>query len=408
MSEKVEFAKSISIINIYNDFTGYRVTDANKPVLCPIHNDTNPSMKLYVDTNKAQCFGCDFFGGPIDLVMAINHWGQTHFMEAVDLICEKYNFTSSDSAKAVKDPEAYQKAKNFHDNMKLVAKGFSMNLPKEDNYFLQRGLSEEVIVKYCLGFSPEDLQFKRSVDLTDYIKIGLCNSGGSSNYRGRYIFPMFDRYGFVTAFAGRSLKEAESKYINGKDCEYFHKSELLYNYHIAKNYDSIIVVEGYMDALSLITAGYNNTVAIMGVSLTSQQMELLKNKEIILSLDNDSPGLKSMNKIITLNPTQKFKVITNYGYKDFNEALIAEGVEGLRRIVTNHTCTGIDFVIQYYAQNNDVTNYDIQDEFWGLLASLIGAREQEFKEMYPINLNYTPVAFNRYWKIFDTIIGGDE
>lgn len=407
---KVNFANSIDIKQIYADYYGGKKVKGN--VCCPFHNDTNASLALYTKNNKYKCFGCGTYGGPIDFVLNIKYNNDKgRFMEVVDELCNNYGYSpEADSpdtvSRTIRDAEAYKKKVQYTQDIKTFSEIAHHYLPSKKNYFTQRGIPEEVQQKYCLGYMDPRIETKSGVDYSNVMKAGIVTTDGKIAYSSRWIIPIKDMYGNHIAWAGRSTDAGQPRYINSPDSDYFHKSKILWNYDIARKYDTIYVVEGFMDALSLITAGIPNVVALMSCELTAEQYDLLKNKNLILALDNDTPGNRAACKIILKYRNKTFNVVDyeTRKEKDFNEILTKRGKEEVVRIAQKCIKTGVEWCLRKTAFYIDLTDITNQEKLWKTLSKLIGAREEAYQNAYPLNLNYSPIMFNKYWEIFDQLI----
>lgn len=407
---KVTFANSIDITKIFNEYQGGKIDKGN--VCCPFHDDTNASMKLYKKNNKFKCFGCGFYGGPIDFVLNKKYNGDKgRFLDVVDELCSSHGYIPDEAEKVdnpnkVRDMEAYQKKVQYTNDIKKASDAAHACLPRKHNYFTKRGIPTEIQNQYELGFMSPDLEGKESYDYINIITAGIMSADKTMCYTNRWIIPIKDAYGNHIGWAGRTLEKDQPKYINSPDSEYFHKGKILWNYNIAKSYDTIYVVEGFMDALSLITAGIPNVVALMGCQMTEEQYQLLRRKEIILALDNDVAGDRATCKIIMEHPDKQFSVlnISNRKEKDLNDILLSDGKKEIVKIAKENLCPGVEWCLKRSAFYNDLTNVDNQEKLWKTLSKLIGAREEAYQNAYPLNLNYSPIMFNKFWELFDNLI----
>ena len=406
-------AKSVSIAQVYERYTGNRVPTRGN-CHCFLHNDKTPSLHLYKDTNSYHCFSCKSSGSPIDLVMKAT--GVVNAADAAKQICDDFGL-AYDLPKAI-DPDY----KNYIDAYKLTASLYRFLYKNSSStYFSERGFTEEVQENFCLGFCPEFIMGKdhRPFNLKNFLmqelphipevvldSYALYNSFGDSIMLGRYVFPITDTKGNIVAFSGRSLDPNKCKYYNTPETQYFKKRNVLYNYPEAKKYGQVYVVEGYCDALSLISLGFKNVVAAMGTSFTADHIELLKGKDIILAFDNDEAGHRMMINLIYANPHTLFKVLTWDFYKDFNEFLIQNPITLRSLLMRPRLITAPEFVIRYYKKTLDLSQLQDREKFWVELARLIGSNTKAFINAYPINNSYTPVAWDYYWTIFKRIIKG--
>ena len=411
---KVNFANSINIKLIYKDYYGGKEVKGN--VCCPFHDDTNASLALYTKNNKYKCFGCGSYGGPIDFVLNLKYNNDKgKFMDVVNELCNNYGYvpdSSSDtvSRTIIRDAEAYEKKVQYTKDIKVFSDIAHHYIPSKNNYFAQRGIPESIQQQYCLGYMDPRIETKSGIDFTNVIKAGIVDTEGKINYSGRWIIPIKDAYGNHIAWAGRSTDAEQPRYINSPNSDYFHKGKILWNYDVAKRYDTIYVVEGFMDALSLITAGIPNVVALMSCEMTDEQYRLLYGKDLILGLDNDVAGNRATCKMILEHRERNFNVL-DFGTKkekDLNEILINSGKDEVIKVTQTCVKSGVEWCLRKTAFYTDLTDIANQEKLWKTLSKLIGAREEAYQNAYPLNLNYSPIMFNKYWEIFDQLITNNK
>lgn len=333
----------------------YHGLRSNYVALC--HDDRSPSLHFKQQDDGAlvyKCFCCDAsnpehtgYHSVVQHYMELN--GFASFQAAAEAFAEELGFSIDRENNSKKLPIKYRILTTA---CTLFAKyGHALLVTKGDTYFEDAGFSKELIEKYQLGFVPFGTDFlidkviaetlkelevlKEEVEITllDY-RILKKDSKGNLRFffEGLYLFPIRSKHGFIIGFAGRVPPGVEgSKYYNSAESEYFHKNKLLYNFDVAKEAHHIIyVVEGYKDVLSLVEAGFTNVVAAMGTSFTSNHAELLDGKEVILCLDNDEAGQKSMEALIRKYPRFHILDVSNVPYKDWNDTLIAEGKDKVK------------------------------------------------------------------------------
>lgn len=300
-----------------SDVVGARVKLQRKgrewTACCPFHNEKTPSF--YVNNEKGfyHCFGCGAHGDHIGFVM--NHDGQT-FIEAVETLAGQAGL---DMPKA--DPDAARKAeraKGLKEAMVAAVKAYQEALNQPDGavaraYIDKRGLTPETVERFALGYSPDarDWLFKKLIaqgfSAQVLIDAALAKAPEDGRppfdmFRGRLMFPIWDRQGNPVAFGGRILGEGEPKYLNSPDTAIFHKGQLLYGHHLARksahDRGEILVVEGYMDAIALGQAGVENAVAPLGTALTEDHLRLLWKMvpSPIVCLDGDAAGQRAARR----------------------------------------------------------------------------------------------------------------
>lgn len=397
-------AKSVSIIEIYEKYTGTTISTFRKKgnVSCPFHGeDKNPSMHLYTHNNTFYCFACGTSGSQIDFVQKIK--GYDNPKDAAQDICETFGIEYEDNF--VPDPEYQTYTGIFNKMANLFNYSLKTGECPNPDYFKNRGFSEKLIDEYQLGYCPESLRFNPEKDLTYLRECGLSNSIGYCPLAGRYIFPIKDYRGNVIGFAGRSLTDKQYKYVNTPETKYFQKRKTLFNYQEARKYSTIYVVEGFADALSLVENGVPNVVALMGTSLTEHHIEMLKGKNIVLALDNDDAGQKRTLEIINAYKNIKFQVLPKLPKKDFNECFLTIKQDVVLDIL-GRGISAPEYVIRHLKETLDMRSLQDREILWRSVARLIGANDARYQEQYPLNLSYTPVALDYYWTIVKRIIKG--
>lgn len=280
---------------------------------CPFHHERTPSFSVNPEGGYYHCFGCGAGGDVIKFVMQIE---SIDFIDAVKLLAEKAGmklpeFENSDELRVQK-----KKKDELRNMMKLAARRYYDNLTTREegkealNYLRSRGVEDKYIVRFGLGAS---LGFN---DIVDYLqkqgfsKELMVDAGIAEVKNGRYfdalhgrlIFPIFNNFGEVVAFGGRFLGKTDfAKYKNATNTVLFDKSKNLYGINLLsklkqrQKVDSVIIVEGYMDTISLVQAGIENVVASMGTALTPQQAKKLKNyaDTVYICYDGDGAGQKA-------------------------------------------------------------------------------------------------------------------
>ncbi len=310
------------IVEVVSDFVSLKRRGANYKGLCPFHNDRNPSFTVSKSKNICKCFVCGAGGSPVNFIMLHE---KLNFNEALRYLANKYHIEikeeelSEDEQQKVNDRESMLAVNDFALNffehkMADTDEGRAIGL----SYFRERGISEAMISRFHLGYSPEkrDALAKAAVEkgyLPDYlVSTGLCYSTDSGELRdkfhGRVIYPIFSLSGKVVAFGGRTLrKEKEiAKYVNSPESIIYSKRRELYGLFQAKkaivNKDKCLLVEGYMDVISLHQSGVENAVASSGTALTPEQINLIHRftDNVTLVYDADPAGIKASLRGIDL------------------------------------------------------------------------------------------------------------
>lgn len=278
--------------------------------LCPFHNEKTPSFTVNEAKGFYHCFGCGAHGDIIKFEMEANN---LPFMDAVEKLAQKAGL-SMPKFSATNDLEQ-EKRKSLYDIMELAASYYEKNLYLSSgsqglDYFYHRGLDDDLIKKFRLGYAPNNNGLKayltsKGVNEHDMADLGLIalpqESGRSAHdfFRDRVIIPIRDKRGRVIAFGGRIMGDGQPKYLNSPETPVFNKRKMLYNINFArdKGYEArnFIICEGYMDVIALDKYGFGYAAAPMGTALTEDQItEAWKIcPEPILCFDGDNAGIKA-------------------------------------------------------------------------------------------------------------------
>jgi DNA primase len=282
--------------------------------LCPFHNEKTPSFTVNEDKGFFHCFGCQEHGSAIDFIMKVD--GHS-FPEAVERLAGEAGMQVP-----VDTPEERQRSERRQTLMDVNEKAtawFERNLRMPEGrraltYLKDRGLDDQTIGKFRLGFAPDTrgalkgTLAKNGIPENLMIGAGLLIRPDDSNrepydrFRGRVMFPIMDRKGGVIAFGGRILADGEPKYLNSPETPLFHKGRVLYGLNHALNTarktGQLIVTEGYMDVITLAHAGIETAVAPLGTALTEEQIGELWRvaPEPILCFDGDKAGWNAASR----------------------------------------------------------------------------------------------------------------
>ena len=360
--------KHADIVKVIGSYLNLTKKGKNYVAICPFHDDTNPSMTISPDKKLFKCFVCGTGGNAITFVQKYEHISFNEAVKKVADICDYHPEGLERYAKPVKVDEHKQELLKCLYDLNLYYQ-FALNTPegKEGlDYFEKRKLDISLRNKYKLGYAPKDgkstIEFltKKGHSIKTIEDTGIAKMISSGNYRdmneGRVTFPICDIDGNVIGFSARRLKDDDTaKYMNTPETYLFHKTNNLYNIHIAKDAAKIkgyiYVCEGFMDVYALGKIGIDAAVAIMGTALTSEHIQILRglNVEVRLCLDGDLPGQSAMMKIAK-NLAQagvKFRVVDNQGSdRDPDEILNEDGKVALEEYL-NKLISRTDFALNY-------------------------------------------------------------
>ena len=278
--------------------------------LCPFHNDSKPSLSVVDEKNFYHCFACGAHGDIIKFTMETEG---LNFIESVDKLADLAGLEVPKQDPIERAKEARRRTlREVLEEVTIYFEEFLRKAPSKAglDYLKERGLSDKTIKSFRLGLAPADSKTFR-IDMqgrgiqenlleeTGLIKKSAGSSSTYDYFRGRLIFPISDRRGQIIGFGGRTLNNQEPKYLNSPETSLFQKGRILYQgrmtREVAHKTDQVIVVEGYMDVISLAEAGIGNAVAPLGTALTEDQIrELWKfSTEPTICFDGDSAGIRA-------------------------------------------------------------------------------------------------------------------
>lgn len=306
---------AVDIVDVVGDFVSLKKRGANWWGLCPFHNDRSPSFSVNKAKGIFKCFSCGKAGSAVSFLMDIETMS---YVEAIRWLGKKYNIeikereTSSAERQAEAERESMYAVNDFalghfERNMKETEDGRAIGLA----YFRERGINDAMIDRFHLGYAIDDFTALHSAAVSAgfnekyLLDTGLCSKNDSGRvydrFRGRVIFPVHSLSGRVVAFGGRTLRKEKTtaKYVNSPESPVYSKSRELYGMYQARNAigrkKQCILVEGYLDVISMHQAGVENVVASSGTALTEQQVGMIKRfaDSVILIYDADPAGIKA-------------------------------------------------------------------------------------------------------------------
>ena len=302
------------IVDVVSEFVTLKKSGVNYKGLCPFHDDRNPSFMVSPSKNICHCFVCGKGGSPAGFLMEHE---QITYPEALRWLARKYNIEVQE--KELTDDERREQNEResmfivnewardwFHDTLKNDPDGLAIG----KQYFRSRGIRDDIIEKFQLGYAPQKRDaLAQAATAKGYqkeflVKTGLCienERGMYDRYAGRAIFPWLNVSGKVVAFGGRVLdartKGVAQKYVNSPDSDIYHKERELYGIYQAKKQivkeDRVFMVEGYTDVIAMHQAGIENVVANSGTALSIYQIKMLRRftNNITLLYDGDEAGI---------------------------------------------------------------------------------------------------------------------
>lgn len=360
-----EIRDRADIVDLIGEYVDLKRSGSNYMGLCPFHSEKTPSFSVSPSKSIFKCFGCGVGGDVITFIMKREN---LNFPEAVEFLAEKYNVRLSEYKDENK--EARDKRNRLYDINREAAMHFLNNLSssqKAQKYLRDRGLSDKTTRAYGLGYSKDswtdlyDHLTKLGYKEEELLNLNLISKSKNGNYidrfRDRVMFPIINKNNKVIAFGARGFGDAKPKYLNSRETPIFHKGSNLFNMNIISRESSrqrIILVEGYMDVISLYNSGINYSVASLGTSLTEDQAAIIKKmaKDIYICYDSDKAGINATSRAIDifLSKSCKPKIIELEGGLDPDDFIKKYGMEGFENKIKS-AISYIDFKIKILREN---------------------------------------------------------
>ena len=396
-----EVLRRSDIVEIVASYVSLRRNGSDYVGLCPFHREKTPSFHISADKQLYYCFGCGAGGNLIDFVMKAEN---LDFVDAIKLLAERAGITFEQEVYSPEIQKRHDARERILKMNKLAAKHFVANLSQEEataarTYAANRGLSREIITTYGIGFAKESWS-----DLTSFLNqngfqndeivtagLAVRNEKGRvyDKFRNRLMFPIIDVRGNVIAFGGRALGDDAAKYMNSPETPVFHKGDHVFGLNVAKAYgakDGLILVEGYMDAVSLHVYGFPNAVAGLGTALTDGQASLLKRYAacVYVCYDSDDAGQKAADKAIDILTAAgvKIKVLSYSGVKDPDELLKTKGIESFKQLLTK-ALSATEYRILKARKSYNLVESDQKVEFLEKAAEILARNDNAVeREIY--------------------------
>lgn len=385
-----EVREANNIVDVISSYLPLVKKGKNFFGVCPFHDDNNPSMSVSYDKQIYKCFSCGASGNVFNFVMDYEH---VDFKEALNILAKRAGIPIGNIN--ISSQNKYDKYYKMYDlSLKFYQNNINSSYGKDaKEYLYKRGINDELIKHFKIGLSLLEKDKLTKILLEkDYTKkememYGLGN-GFNDLYVNRIMFPLFDVSSKVVGFSGRIYNSSsDSKYINTKETPIFKKGEMLYNFYEAKDFvrleKKIIVVEGFMDVIRLYSVGIKNVVALMGTSLTKEQISLLKrlSNNVYLSLDGDEAGLKAMANIGSVLEENGFnvRIIKLSSNLDPDEFILKYKKEGYMALYENPMSYS-EFKIDYMKERSNLSSVDDKAKYINNVLNELKQEKDEIKQ----------------------------
>lgn len=391
--------QSNDIVDVISQYMHLKRSGRNFFGLCPFHNEKSPSFSVSPDKQIFHCFGCGVGGNVITFVSKIEGM---NFIETVKMLAERANIqlptleNSGDRQKEILKDKVYKvnefTAEFYHQNL---YNNTQAKIAQE--YVKKRQLSNETLKSFKIGFSGKFDELykelkKQGFEEQEILESGLVNKNEKGQYidryRNRLMFPICDVRGHVIAFGGRVLDDSKPKYINSPENVVYSKGRHLFGLNVAKKGDikKLLIVEGYMDVISLHQRGITNVVASLGTALTEQQGWLLRKntEQIILSFDSDEAGIQAKLRALDIlqNMGCDLRILQIEGAKDPDEYVIKYGNARFKNLI-DKSLSVIEFKAKILQKNLNLENVNDKIKFLNEIAKIIAKINNTIeKEIY--------------------------
>lgn len=369
------------IVDVIGSYVKLSKKGSNYMGLCPFHGEKTASFSVSASRQMYHCFGCGVGGNVVTFLM---EYENCSFPEAIKMLAERAGIKLPEV-----DFSAEEQSRNRRKNLileinKEAAKFYFQRMKQDEEksaytYFKKRGLSDETIVRFGLGYSDKTGKMlyahlkEQGYDDGILKDSGLFTfdekKGAYDKFWNRAMFPIMDRNSKVIGFGGRVMGEGEPKYLNSPETEVFDKSRNLYalNYARQTRKDYFLLCEGYMDVISLHQAGFTNAVASLGTAFTGLQAKLISKyvKKVYITYDSDGAGQKAALRAIPMLRAEGItaKVVNMKPYKDPDEFIKALGAEEYEKRIAEAR-NSFFFEIDVLKSRYDLSDPEQKTEFF--------------------------------------------
>ncbi|NDO46561.1 DNA primase [Clostridium sp. ASF356] len=385
------------IVDVISEYLPLKQKGTSYFGLCPFHNEKTPSFSVSSERQFYYCFGCGAAGNVYTFIMQMEN---DTFPEAVKRLADRVHITLPQPQYTQQAKEQEMQRQRLFDLHKKAGRFFYEKLHEPVGeqaraYLQQRQMNNNIQKKFGIGYAPKGQQElyqhlqKQGFSQQELQKSGLIierkeQKGYFDRFRNRLMFPILDIQGRVIGFGGRILSKGEPKYLNSPETLLFNKSRNLYGLNFAKNTRKreIILVEGYMDMISLYQAGFRNVAASLGTAFNQEHAKVLKKyaDSVILLYDSDDAGTVAAQRAIPILTQNGFhvKVLQVPNGKDPDEFIKQNGAQAFSHLLANaqHYIT---FQIQCLKKQYDFTQIQQKVEFTTQTANILAKLDNDIE-----------------------------
>lgn len=343
---------------------------------CPFHNEKTASFTVSREKQLYHCFGCGAGGNVITFIMEME---KLPFVDALKFLAARVNMILPEKQNQQEDHQAYEKKKRLYEMHREAANFYYKVLKTERparEYLLQRGISQETIREFGVGYASEDWSrltdflTTKGFSVAEMLDSGLILASEKKRhydrFRNRIMFPIVNPRGQIVGFGGRLMAAGQNgpKYLNSPETPIFSKSYELYNLNHCKNFleeGRLFIVEGYMDVISLYEKGIKNTVAALGTAFTPFHGKILERyaSEVIIAFDGDSAGKSATEKAMNILKKTSLNVkILNLPINEDPDSFVQKyGQQGFKDFVAK-ALTIVEYELELLKGHNDLSQTD--------------------------------------------------
>ena len=421
-----EIKSKNDIIDIVSQYVVLKRSGRNYMGLCPFHKEKSPSFCVSPDKQIFHCFGCGVGGNVIHFIGKIEN---LNFIESLELLANRAGIELPKSGNAEDDRISRLKSRVYELN-KCAAEFYHQNLYKPtakpaQEYVKKRRLDNRTLKAFKIGYSGRFNELYtelHSKGFTEEEILASClvnkNQDGKfiDRFRNRLMFPIFDARDRVIAFGGRVLDDSKPKYINSPEDIVYSKGRHLFAYNLAKknNPKTIIIVEGYMDAVSLHQRGISNAVASLGTALTEAQGRLLRRscEKVVIGYDADGAGQAATLRGLEIlqNLGCDIRILQIEGAKDPDEFVVKYGPERFQKYVDS-AISLVEFKVKMLKRQLNLENVNDKIKFLNEVANILSKIENNMeREVYidKISLEYKVSKEAIYAEINKKLYGNSQ
>lgn len=421
-----EIKSKNDIIDIVSQYVVLKRSGRNYMGLCPFHKEKSPSFCVSPDKQIFHCFGCGVGGNVIHFIGKIEN---LNFIESLELLANRAGIELPKSGNAEDDRISRLKSRVYELN-KCAAEFYHQNLYKPtakpaQEYVKKRRLDNRTLKAFKIGYSGRFNELYtelHSKGFTEEEILASClvnkNQDGKfiDRFRNRLMFPIFDARDRVIAFGGRVLDDSKPKYINSPEDIVYSKGRHLFAYNLAKkdNPKTIIIVEGYMDAVSLHQRGISNAVASLGTALTETQGRLLRRscEKVVIGYDADGAGQAATLRGLEIlqNLGCDIRILQIEGAKDPDEFVVKYGPERFQKYVDN-AISLVEFKVKMLKRQLNLENVNDKIKFLNEVANILSKIENNMeREVYidKISLEYKVSKEAIYAEVNKKLYGNNQ